>query len=113
VVINAKYDIGDAVAFLYAEDPRNDSANVKMLMGIIKQVNIMKNADGIKISYFVNMWDENRQRSGGDTEIDEEFLYKDEKDLSRLFRKNLREFLSPENIRVVRSAFKEEDDLPF
>jgi len=109
--IYAKYDLNDVVFFLFNTNS-NIPTKIELYCGIIKQVNVLKSIEGLEISYVLDVCN-NDGYTQRELEINENYLFENEKDLFKLFKENIRSYLNPDNIKNFRRMIKEEDDLPF
>jgi hypothetical protein len=111
--IITKYDIGQQVFFLYAI---KTPTNVGVYTGIVKNIEISCDDHYLLVNYKIDtLYDDHLSHRDcpAELEISEHYLYKDGKDLLKIFNENIRNYLNPENLEILKRKRKEYDDLPF
>lgn len=101
--INIKYDINDNVYFVVSSNYGNGGFEIQN--GIVNEIKIIRND---KNKTFIT-YEIRTKRSS--FYVDEPFLFKNDSDLYKFFKENIRNFID-ENRLVSRKKI-EEEDLPF
>jgi len=116
--VETKYNIHDSVLFL--KDNGNSTGDVAVKGGIVRSFTInCEDTSIIKIVYGVIMDPDRMDGDGEWVEIYEHHLFKDEKDVMKFFRKNMK--IQLEDVETKRKRLEEagkpcgdfDDDLPF
>lgn len=111
-----KYNIEDSVLFFYSiKNPQN----VYLFVGIITDIKINCSKHYTEIKYDIDVLprqypDQLNYREYPDKiTIEEQYLFKDDRDLFKIFKENVRNYLNPENIKEFKIKKEQNDDLPF
>jgi len=111
MIIETKYDLHDTVLFLKSNS--SETGDVEISGGIVKGIKFDRRVDSSLIVYDV-IGEKGYNKEWW--QITEGNLFKNENDLMKFFKKNMRKkFLSIDSIKgeLIEEVPKEYDDLPF
>lgn len=98
--VSTKYNIDDYVLFVLS-DRTQETGNINIFYGYIKQIEILKTDRHLNIHYRIK-----QTKSSNEYTINEKYLFKDVKEIFKFFNQNARNFLN-----VDKQAFKLNDSL--